>query len=42
MRHPQQGVKHLTGAEGMALDQELFNVYHYTLDQLMELAGQVG
>ena len=28
------------GDEAFALDQELFNDYQYTLDQLMELAGQ--
>ena len=34
------GVRLLGGDEAFALDQELFNDYQYTLDQLMELAGQ--
>ena len=34
------GVRLLGGSEAFALDQELFNDYQYTLDQLMELAGQ--
>lgn len=34
------GVRLLGGSEAFALDQELFNDYHFTLDQLMELAGQ--
>ena len=38
--HSPSGVRLLGGAEAFALDQELFNDYQYTLDQLMELAGQ--
>lgn len=32
-------LKYLTQQEAIALDEDLFNEYKYSVDQLMELAG---
>ncbi|XP_032803701.2 NAD(P)H-hydrate epimerase isoform X2 [Petromyzon marinus] len=36
---PDKTIKYLGQEEAQAIDQELFNEYHFSVDQLMELAG---